>query len=45
VPALKSLAPTQAEPPFAIAQGLVLVLFVVAGALALLRFRAEPRAI
>ena len=45
VPALNSLAPTQAEPPFAIAQGLVLVLFVVVGALALRRFRAEPRAI
>lgn len=28
VPALHALAPTQAEPPFAIAQGLLLVLFV-----------------
>ena len=29
VPALRALAPTQAEPPFAIAQGVVLVVFVV----------------
>lgn len=29
VPALHALAPTQAEPPFAIAQGVVLVVFVV----------------
>ena len=28
VPALKQLAPTQAEPPFAIAQGIVLLIFV-----------------
>jgi hypothetical protein len=34
VPALKALAPTQSEPPFAIAQLLVLVLFVVAGTVA-----------
>ena len=39
VPALKALAPTQSEPPFAIAQLLVLVLFVVAGALATKRSR------
>lgn len=31
VPALKALAPTQSEPPFAIAQGVVLLLFVLAG--------------
>ncbi len=31
VPALKSMAPTQAEPPFAIAQGIVLVLFLLLG--------------
>ena len=29
VPALKAIAPTQSEPPFAIAQGLVLVVFGV----------------
>ena len=40
VPALHGLAPTQAEPPFAIAQGLVLTLFVVLGVLAAKRFRA-----
>ena len=37
VPALRALAPTQSEPPFAIAQLVVLVAFVVAGALALRR--------
>ena len=40
VPALHALAPTQAEPPFAIAQGAVLVLFIVLGTLAAKRFRA-----
>jgi hypothetical protein len=28
IPALKSLAPTQSEPPFAIAQGVVLIVFI-----------------
>lgn len=40
VPALRALAPTQAEPPFAIAQGVVLVLFIALGILAAKRFRA-----
>lgn len=31
VPSLHEMAPTQEEPPFAIAQGLLLVLFVVVG--------------
>lgn len=31
VPALHALAPTQSEPPFAIAQGVVLALFIVLG--------------
>lgn len=35
---LRALAPTQSEPPFAIAQGILLVLFVVIGWLALRRF-------
>ncbi|WP_026595584.1 hypothetical protein [Methyloferula stellata] len=35
---LKPLAPTQSEPPFAIAQGAVLILFVLLGFLALRRF-------
>src|SRR6266496_3518136 len=39
VPALKALAPTQKEPPFVIAQILVLVLFVVVGTLAAKRSR------
>jgi hypothetical protein len=42
VPALRALAPTQSEPPFAIAQLAVLILFVVAGVAAARRFRAEP---
>jgi hypothetical protein len=39
VPVLTALAPTQSEPPFAIAQGVVLVLFVVLGFLAVGKFR------
>jgi hypothetical protein len=38
VAALHALAPTQAEPPFAVAQGLVLLLFVALGTLAAKRF-------
>jgi len=38
VPALNALAPTQAEPPFLIAQGAVLVLFAVLSILAAVRF-------
>jgi hypothetical protein len=38
VPALHELAPEGKEPPFVLAQGLVLVLFVVAGFLAVRRF-------
>lgn len=41
VPALKALAPKQTEPPFVVAQAGVLVLFVVLGSLAAIRFRAE----
>ena len=41
VPALKALAPTQSEPPFAIAQSVVLVLFIVLGTAAVKRFRIE----
>jgi hypothetical protein len=39
VPALHSLAPGGSEPPFAVAQGLVLLAFIVAGVLAFRRFR------
>jgi hypothetical protein len=40
VPALNALAPTQSEPPFAIAQSLVLLVFVVLGVAAVKRFGA-----
>lgn len=39
VPALKAIAPTQKEPPFAVAQIVVLVLFVVLGFFAAKRSR------
>ena len=42
VPALKAIAPTQKEPPFAIAQVVVLALFGWLTVLAARRFRAEP---
>jgi len=42
VPALKELAPTQSEPPFALAQLAVLLVFLVLGTLATIRFRTEP---
>jgi hypothetical protein len=38
VPAIHDLAPTQTEPPFLIAQGAVLLLFVVLGVMALKKF-------
>ena len=38
IPALHVLAPKGSEPPFAIAQGVVLVLFILAGILAVKRF-------
>ncbi|HEY0265005.1 MAG TPA: hypothetical protein VGC07_10840 [Granulicella sp.] len=41
VPALKALAPTQSEPPFAIAQLLLLVLFVVLTVLAAKKMRPQ----
>ena len=42
VSALRAIAPTQKEPPFAIAQIAVLVLFVVVTTFAVKRFRTEP---
>jgi hypothetical protein len=42
VPALKALAPTQKEPPFLVAQLIVLVMFAVLIILAAKRFRTEP---
>jgi hypothetical protein len=41
VPALHALAPTQKEAPFAIAQGVVLVAFLVLGYMAVKKFRPE----
>jgi len=42
IPALKAAAPTQSEPPFAVAQGVVLLVFVVLGVVAV-RGRAATR--
>jgi len=44
VPSLKVLAPTQSEPPFQVTEGLVLLAFVVLGALAVARYRPTPAA-
>jgi hypothetical protein len=41
VPSLHALAPKGNEPPFAIAQGILLVLFIVAGIGAVKKFRPE----
>ena len=41
LPPLKALAPTQTEPPFAIAQAVNLVAFLVLGYLATKRFQPE----
>jgi hypothetical protein len=42
VPALKAIAPTQTEPPFAITQLIALGLFVVLTIIGIVRFRIEP---
>jgi hypothetical protein len=39
VSALNALAPTQSEPPFAITQGAVLLIFILIAAIALAKFR------
>lgn len=41
VPALKALAPTGSEPPFLVAQAIVLVFFIYVGARAAMRYRPE----
>ncbi len=41
VPSIHAMAPTQTEPPFKIAQGAVLVLFLILAILAAKRFRGE----
>ncbi len=42
IPALKALAPTQSEPPFAVVQGLFLLLFIVLGIVATIRSHPIP---
>jgi hypothetical protein len=42
IPALKALAPTQSEPPFLVAQALVMLVFIVLGVLATKRFPGQP---
>jgi uncharacterized membrane protein SirB2 len=44
VPVLKALAPTQSEPPFLVAQLVVLVIFVVLGIVAVRKFHPGSRA-
>ena len=44
IPALKALAPTQTEGPFLTAQFLLIVLFIVAGIYAAVRFQPRPAA-
>jgi len=39
VSALNALAPTQSEPPFAITQAAVLVIFILIALIAVVRFR------
>jgi hypothetical protein len=39
VSGLNALAPTQSEPPFAITQGVVLVIFIMIALIAVVRFR------
>jgi hypothetical protein len=43
IPSLSELAPTQSEPPFAVAQLVTLAFFVAYTTLAAIRFRLEPR--
>lgn len=42
IPALKALAPTQTESPFKFTQLTVLIIFVVLGVLAAIKFHVEP---
>jgi hypothetical protein len=44
VPSLHALAPTQSEPPFAVTQGVVLLIFVALGILAAIGFHPAPKA-
>jgi hypothetical protein len=42
VPALKAMAPTQTEPPFLVAQVVVMLIFIVLGIFAVKKFRNAP---
>jgi len=42
IPALKAMAPTQTEPPFAITQLVTLLLFLILIVMGVIRFRVEP---
>jgi hypothetical protein len=44
LPFLRPLAPTQSEPPFVVAQLVVLLAFIALGAIALARFHPKTRA-
>jgi hypothetical protein len=44
LPLLQPLAPTQSEPPFVVAQAVVLLVFIALGALAVIRFHPEIKA-
>jgi hypothetical protein len=44
VPLFHALAPTQAEPPFAVAQGIVLLVFIALGVAAAKKFQRAPKA-
>jgi hypothetical protein len=44
VPFFHALAPTQAEPPFAVAQGIVLLAFIALGVAAAKKFQRAPKA-
>jgi hypothetical protein len=41
LPFLQPLAPTQSEPPFVVAQAVVLLVFIALGVLAVIRFHPE----
>ena len=45
IPALHALAPTQQEPPFALAQGVALIGFVALGVSAVIKFHPQPVAV
>jgi hypothetical protein len=42
IPALKDIAPTQNDPPFKVTQLVVLLIFIVLGVVAAIKFRNEP---